>query len=301
MSFRFKHTESSLGEAVRRIAREQAETALAAAVASERPSDDRVHEARKCCKKLRSVLRLVRPHLGERHRIENSFLRDAAKRLSASRDAAVLLVTFDQLVRKQAGDGVRFAGLRNALSCIWGGDGACDAVEERLAVFADDFRELLERIDEWCVDRNGFEAVGDGLARSYGDGRHAMRAAFKSNDPLDWHEWRKRVKDHWYHVRLLRDVWKPVMKAREAELETLSDLLGEVHDLAVLHDCLTGLPEADTATAALLAEISRKRAKQQAAARPLGRRIYVEKRTALEKRIQGYWQVWRKDCSPADA
>ena len=48
------------------------------------------------------------------------------------------------------------------------------------------------------------------------------------------HEWRKRVKDLWYHCLLLQDAWKPVMSALADEAHELSDRLGDDHDLAVL-------------------------------------------------------------------
>ncbi len=45
------------------------------------------------------------------------------------------------------------------------------------------------------------------------------------------HEWRKRVKDLWYHVTLLQDAWRPVMSALADEAHELSDRLGDEHDL----------------------------------------------------------------------
>ncbi len=299
MSYRLKSGEP-IGEGVRRVAREQAEQALASAAAGDQPAATRVHDVRKCSKKLRGLLRLVRPHLGDRYRIEKDAIRIAARRLSGSRDAAVLLAAFDGLVKKRPGERADFDALRSALIESSGEVRRADHSEEQLAAFADELRDLLERIDEWRVDVNGFNAVGDGVLRSYRDGRTAMRKALKSSDVLDWHEWRKRVKDHWYHVRLLRDVWKPVMKARQGELERLSELLGEDHDLAVLHETITGsAAAAPEAAVALLAEIDRKRDKRQAAARPIGQRVYAEKPTALGQRLRHYWKVWLHECEPA--
>ena len=41
----------------------------------------------------------------------------------------------------------------------------------------------------------------------------AMDAAAKDPTADNFHEWRKRVKDHWYHSRLLWPVWQKPMKA----------------------------------------------------------------------------------------
>ena len=55
----------------------------------------------------------------------------------------------------------------------------------------------------------------------------------------DFHEWRKRVKYHWYHCRLLKNLYKPLMKARRDEAKHLADLLGDDHDLSMLDLLLT--------------------------------------------------------------
>jgi CHAD domain-containing protein len=294
MSFRLKRSESP-ADGVRRIAHELAERALAEATATDRDVVARVHNVRKCTKKLRSVLRLARPHLGDQYHVENALIRDSSRRLSASRDAAVVLATFDGLAKKQSDDQrAGSAAIRELLVGSLSDNAGNDSAEEQLAAFADDARELLERIDEWIVHASDFAAVGDGLARSYADGRDAMQAAIGSSDAADWHEWRKRVKDHWYHVRLLRSVWKPVMKAREQELETLSDLLGEDHDLAVLDVSIARLGAPDAEAAACLIELAaRRRASLQASAAGLGGRVYAEKPPALHKRLERYWRVWR--------
>ncbi len=295
MAFRYQRTES-VADGLRRIAREQAEQALASATASDRNPTVRVHDVRKRTKKLRSLLRLVRPSLGEFYRVENSYLRDAARRLSSVRDAEVLLTAFDGLVKKQpAGERENLSVLREQLVRKLADQQSPGDVNGQLAVFANDIRELLERIDEWRLEGGDFAAIGVGLCRSYRDGRQAMEVARCSSNAADWHEWRKRVKDHWYHIRLLRNIWKQPMRARQRELETLSDLLGNDHDLAVLHERVVGLSDLPAElTSRLLDAIGLQRAKLQTSARPLGARIYAEKPGALTKRVRCYWRTWRQ-------
>src|ERR1041384_5148276 len=60
--------------------------------------DEATHDARKRTKKLRALLRLVRPELGDDvYRRENRALRDASRRLSGVRDAWVLVEALDDL------------------------------------------------------------------------------------------------------------------------------------------------------------------------------------------------------------
>ena len=84
--------EESLRKGIRRIARREMEEIRAHVTKTANGSRDAaVHEARKCCKKLRALLRLVRPAISARtYRDENTAFRDAARPLTAVRDAKVL-------------------------------------------------------------------------------------------------------------------------------------------------------------------------------------------------------------------
>ena len=80
--------------------------------------DEAVHEARKSFKKVRALLRLVRPVIPAQHyRQENTACRDAARPLTEVRDAKVLIETLDQLAQHFA-DRIRgrsFASVREEL------------------------------------------------------------------------------------------------------------------------------------------------------------------------------------------
>lgn len=106
------------------------------------------------------------------------------------------------------------------------------------------------------------------------------------------------MKYHRYHVRMLRGLWEPAIEVRRAELKRLSDLLGDDHDLAVLHRTMLDEPErfdrgGDVQMLAGLIETSR--SELQAAARPLGRRLYAEKPKALVRRLRSYWAAWQEE------
>src|SRR5262245_25498924 len=98
MSFEFRPSES-IRKGVRRVVRKQ----LAAARESLDPSnqesiDERIHSARKCFKRVRAVLRLVRSGIAPSdYKCENEAFRDAARPLSDVRDAKVLIAALDAL------------------------------------------------------------------------------------------------------------------------------------------------------------------------------------------------------------
>ena len=288
MPYRLKRKES-VATGVKRVAREQGEKSLFAATRSDLSVEKRVHDARTSCKKLRGLLRLVRSRLGDTYKSENAFVRDAARGLSGSRDTAVVLKAFDELAGRAEIDRKVRKATRLALAERLTSDGQDD--EERLTAFAGAMRDLLDRIDDWHIRGSGFGSLNDGLVEQYRRGRRAMRVALNDGDSDDWHEWRKPAKSHWYHVRLLRDVWRPAMEARTSELSALAELLGEDHDLALLRTSLVDLDE--DGALAVLSPLDERRATLQSAAARIGRRLYAEKPRHFERRMHSYWRIWR--------
>ena len=255
-----------------------------------------VHEARKDLKKLRSLLRLVRADLGkQRYRAENSRYRDAGRLLAGPRDAEVKLEVLTALRERYPDEVPATDGLQSALE---------DERERLAGSQATDLGQRLEQaaeaiaaggaaIDGWKLADDDFELLGAGLERSYRRGRDAFRAL--GGDPTDEaiHEWRKRVKDLWYHLRLLRPLWPAGMKGAIGAADQLADLLGEHHDLAVLiEDSRARTADGpDMSTLATLAERRQRELLQQALL--LGERLYAEKPKQFASRLATYWEAWR--------
>src|SRR5262249_36140283 len=118
MSFELKPNET-LRKGILRIARKQMDKALEQLTGPHKGSrDEAVHEARKCFKKVRAGLRLVRPLIGEKaFREENVCFRDAGRPLTEVRDARIFIETLDHLADhfKEHVVGRSFADSRQAL------------------------------------------------------------------------------------------------------------------------------------------------------------------------------------------
>jgi hypothetical protein len=102
------------------------------------------------------------------------------------------------------------------------------------------------------------------------------------------------VKDHWYHLRLLRKGWSPVLKRTAKAAHEVSDLLGDEHDLAVLGDDLRANSGKlwEPARAEFIAAMAEgRRGELFGAAVPLGRRLYAEKPPRFTTRIRRYREV----------
>ncbi|HUG90959.1 MAG TPA: CHAD domain-containing protein [Planctomycetaceae bacterium] len=282
--------------AVRRIGVEQIDAALGELVDPRLDRHDTVHQVRKRCKKLRGLLRLVRPELGKTYAAENAWYRDAARALSSTRDAVSIIEALDQLVRSRSElkhehcETVRAAlvARRQRLA-----DEQTD-LDERLAQFAARLRDGRGRIEQWAIASTGYAAVAGGLAQTYRRGRKAMKAACADRTPENFHEWRKRSKDGWYHHRLLRDVWRPEMNVRRTQFAELGELLGDDHDLVLLKQTLAADPPqfgGEEHVEPLFDAIDDRRRQLEKRACTLGRRLYAETPRAFRKRIGRYWRA----------
>ncbi len=297
--------DEKAADAVRRIVAGRLDDALEQL--AERLDDDAaaaVHEARKDLKKVRAVLRMVRHRMHDEVFIrENARLREAGLSLGGARDAEAEVGTIEAL-EERFGDELP-AGvepLRRELSA---------ERDERAEATADEGSELRaaargaseaiaatrESIDSWSFSKAGWKLVGPGIERSYRRGRNRFRDVRRDPTPENIHEWRKRVKDLWYHLRLLRDSWPDVMAEMGDEAHELADLLGDHHDLTVLaadvRDRESLAAEGDEEVAAIMSAIEGRQEELLEAAVPVGERLYAESPKAFGKRVHAYWRAWR--------
>lgn len=297
MSYRFQLDET-VSEAVARIAAEQlrnAEHALTEGIGHD--PVEAVHTARKAIKKERALLRLVRASISRsERRSENASLREVSRGLSKTRDAEALVKTLDDLHERYTGQ-VPVAAFdafraelereRVAARAALGERGLAPAVARELAAIRD-------RIGDCQLSGEDWDAIGNGLTRSYRRGRRAFRRAAAEPDAANLHQWRKRAKDLWYHLRLIAPVCGHSVAGQSKDAHALADLLGDDHDLAVLRVSLVahgGEVLADTD--ALLGLIDHRRAQLQAEAMLAGERVYAERPKSFARRIRHCWHAGR--------
>ena len=260
-----------------------------------------VHEVRKRCKKIRAVLRLTRPQFEETYQFENTWFRDTAKGLAELRDAAAMIETYDSLLENFSDqiDRRAFAPVRRALTLrrkqITEETGD---LGERLEEFRARLQKAAERVVDWNLKAKEFDAIEGGLVATYRRARKTTTAAYDDPTAENFHEWRKQTKYHGYHMRLLRELWKPPMRSLRKEVDELSDLLGDDHNLAVFYKILLESPDKygdKRDIQALLGLIDRRSAELRVEAKTLGARIFAEKANAFGRRFRIYWEVWRSE------
>ena len=293
MAFRLGFEEHPAA-ALRRCAREQLEEAIDQ-LERRRVEDPvgAVHEARKSLKKTRALLRLIQRDIPKgSYRRENRALRDAGRGVSEVRDADVMVETVDGLKERFAGQvpAKTFTGLRDRLAAQAQAARVLD--DGVIAQLVEDLRGALTRLEDWPLDDIGWAKARRGAVRSYRRARKAGAVAAERPTAENLHEWRKRVKDHWYHQRLLEEAWPAVLAAQAEQAHTLSDTLGGDHDLAVLAQRLAEgdgpLSHLSVDGDEVLELVARRRAELAELATQLGRRIFAESPKAYGRRLKRY-------------
>ncbi|MGI8603096.1 MAG: CHAD domain-containing protein [Verrucomicrobiales bacterium] len=284
--------DEEIGAGLRRVVEELARESSSLIRRSQ--SHQAVHETRKSIKKLRAILRLMRRALDDDFSSENRSLRDTSRGLAGVRDAQVLVQTIAKLGELCVEQGSRAAFRRSRARLMPGAAIRRGSLKKFPArKIARELAKFLERATKWPFESMRSEDLAESLERLYRKGRTASRVAASHPNMENFHEWRKRVKDFWYSVRLLKLAWPGMMEALASELKRLSDLLGEDHDLAVLRERLATNSAAARAEDFFLLRkvIDQRQGELQRSAIALGKRLYLESPSAFAQRIGGYWET----------
>jgi CHAD domain-containing protein len=283
--------DEPVGPGIRRILKAQVDDAVEQlrGEAGNEPADA-IHEARKDMKKIRSALRLVRDAIGEdAWRRENDHYRDVNRKLSAHRDAEILVESLAGL-RERFGPAARKRSetLRKQLEDANREAHDDGTIERTMAGAAAELIALRSSLDELDLDGDGWELIAPGLHRSYRRGRKRLRSVEDEASVTNLHELRKRVKDLTYQLRLIREADRPMIGALADHAHDLSDHLGDDHDLALLREEVQRRRDAFSSPADqrhLLAEIDQRRGELQFAAIALGERVYADKPKKFTARL----------------
>ncbi|HTO05413.1 MAG TPA: CHAD domain-containing protein [Opitutus sp.] len=300
MSFKLNPSQHAGDEIVRTI-RDQIGAATKAVRNPRMALFKRVHLARTCCKKARAALQLLRTLVPAGFRTENRAIGDAARGLSALRDAEAIIGCLDALLTHYAAKVERrqFVPVIHALQKERKRAIPPSAdVEDSLKRFVDRLAGSDARLGQWKPNDDAESIIAD-HRRTYRRARRRLQRAKEMGTATAFHEWRIATKAYYHQCQLLRATWPPVMKVIRAEVKTLANLLGDDHDLTVLRDALRRLRkqgrleirEELLITTVGLVETRREELRQQAL--PLGERIYADRSRAVAERMAEWWRVAR--------
>lgn len=292
MPYQFK-ADQPVDDEVRRIAGKQLTLALEhlGAIGSLK-KDAALHAARRHVKKVRALIRLVRPSLGGSYARSNKALRRVNRLLSPIADGEAVLGTLARLKDRSALKlSTAMAALRDAL------------LERRATIDRRAKADLVlqsctsvlkteqARIAAWRLNRRGRRAITGGLRKTIRTGRRAMARAMARPTVDNYHSWRRRTKEHWFQLRLLERRCGGDLVARQQLLERLDGYLGEYHNCALLQAALTTeakLGRLDTAR--VLRALRRYQAELRAEAARVAADIYSESPRRFIVRVERAWR-----------
>jgi hypothetical protein len=286
------------------IAEDCTRIATSLSTATELNADELIHGARKGFKRVRALLRLLRPSIGiEVARSENAFFRDLGQRLAAPRDAFVMMRTFDRAtIELQESNTLHDKDLVPLLH-HWLSEraGALKQVvvhehEEHRRV-AQDLATFPARFANWPSEPMDESMLNQLLRRQLRRCRRAVPA--RRADSVAYHEWRKHMKNLWTQLPLIvaRDAAR--LDRLRARLFEVTEIVGREHDLHVLDLFLASAfgEKARSADIALIrAEIARRSRRLRKRARELGGRLFdgpLRKLAPLLPKPEPLWESLR--------
>ena len=268
MSYAFADEDADLTASLRRIADEE----LGSAITRLRDGEDAtaIHSVRKNLKKTRALLRLLRTGLDDQP-AENAALRAIAQALATRRDAGARLTTFDRLFPDLPG---ALLPLREHLA------NASLSPASRLPREVDSaLKAVRKRAAKWSLHGKDAKILHQGLADTRRKAVRAAKAALADpTSEIRIHDWRKRVKDHWYQARLFAPCWPELFKPMVDTADRLGEALGEHHDLSLFADLVISLPDqlvTASAQQVLAAAIPEARARIENDVFPIAGRLFA--------------------------
>ena len=217
------------------------------------------------------------------------------KGLAAARDAQALLDAVNKLEQNtEPGDG------EGPIQSVRGWlQKRRRAAEQNLELntASEALRRLLELRPAFAglaVYPDDFSPLAKGLESAYRATRKDFKSAFNAGDAEELHEWRKGVQHHWRHMQFLSPCWPSELSARADASRSLSQLLGDDHDIAMLCRLVStptmtfGSPEE---TRAFMKRCRKRHKALRKEAKIKGQRLFVEKPGPFADRIQAYWST----------
>jgi CHAD domain-containing protein len=292
MAYRFKLKES-LSRGVRRVGSEQFELAEGHLRNAADPVSS-IHETRKCIKRLRALLRLVRAAIGEKpYQHENRELQQIGHLLSPARDSEVMRQTLAKLE-------IRLSGNRRIIA---------DRLREHLDQTApresgeihgkvlSSLGRAKRRFAQIKVQNGGFDVLEAGLHATYRKGRRALVQVQTEPDDEAFHDLRKSVQQHWRQMLLVSRAWPDMCRSRASAARDIAQILGEEHDHAVLAayaDTQRNNGLASEEIDIIHQDCRARQLELRNLALPMARRLFAERPRRFAHQMAVSWEVARE-------
>ncbi len=242
MAYRF-NGDRSLRHSVRRIARELlVECRGELPLARQRPTDEAIHRLRRKLRKLRALLRLIRPVISDdAYCNENRCFQFAGRRLASVRDAAVRQQMLHDLIGSvelpaserleldallQSWDNQKNAGYESLI-----GEAAFVEIDQLLVA-------SQARVREWSSVPDRWRTIGRGLKATFTRARSRRSAVAESPTIPAIHNWRKEMRCLHLQLQLIQFLDPAIVKRLAAKADQINKQLGAARDFSLLQSAI---------------------------------------------------------------
>ncbi len=262
--------------------------------------DRSVHDIRKSSKRIRAVLRLLKPDLPpEVYRRETSFLKETSRKFATARNFHVFEEEFKNITS---------AGILKL------SPDAENAIKQHLKEKKKEAFDLLiglnmftlimrkteeakERINELDYSSLGPHTVYKGIGKTFAWGQKQMMHSQQFPTDENLHEMRKRIKTLMYLVRLIKDVSPDFFNGYYKGLKSASLALGDDHNMAELTDYIDAMNDELVPVEEkqkIEVYISSQRQQIQLEVWPEIAKLYTGQAAEFSKRVKAYWLLGRQ-------
>jgi CHAD domain-containing protein len=293
MAFRLKRGKP-VARALSRIVDDEFGAAVDDLETKDGEAENAVHSARKHLKKTRAVLRLFEKALGRDYSRFDARLRTVGRRLGPLRDADAMLQTmkglhehYPRLITPSL-----FRSVDRALTARKHRTASPQQSVRLLADASRTLRKTRKAVPAKIRRTARPRAMRGGIERGYRRARKEMARLSEEPEDLRFHAWRRRVKDHWYHMRLFEGL-NGRAHARVRSLKQLETWLGDDHNLVVLRDTILEEPSrfgTEAAIAVVLGCIEKYQATLRRRSLKEGRRLFERPPSEFRHQLERWFR-----------
>jgi CHAD domain-containing protein len=252
---------------------------------TEASAEHAIHQARRACKRLRALLRLAEPKLGEPVADVRRWVAAAGRALAPSRDAAVCADTLKGLLERYG------SALETEATDELAARFAVAAPAELPAQARGDAVATLEALHELLAEADVEQLARGDLVRGAAAAYRQARRRWRKLDAQDvdaWHALRSAAQVHANQLRALRACTDGELRGRERRLAELVALLGEANDRATLRGALEHAA-AGTLCEVLCALLRQEEQVLQADAALLAAELFEPRQRAFRRALKQAW------------
>jgi CHAD domain-containing protein len=235
------HKGKAFGNELKAISSLQLEAGLSE-LKGNNVSPEAIHNARTYIKKVRAILQLTAASIPRPRREKLlHYLGEASSRMGPLRDSEVHLQTFDLLLEQCRLPSDQFSSLRAGLADV--------AKQRRLngtrqiPRVISTLRSIRDSVQDWPIDDLSAKDLRRRIRRTYRRGRTTLDLCSSTDEPDEFHRWRKLVKQLWYQLRITAPYWPHDSEELITATGKIGHLAGTERDFTLLAAILAKGPK----------------------------------------------------------